>query len=290
MEPYRVFISSIMNRALEDLFAERAAARAAVDQFAPMTTAGAFESEPASVKPLLDFYIDAVKTSDLFVLILGQHLTKPVRDEYDAARDHGKSMLVFCKNMPSRHAEASELLRSLNAKYDDFVNAVELREKVRKSLGMQILGLIRNESGDAIRAGDRIAQLRRYSRDQFAVRILPLVPRCPFNSFRVTKVDSASVAFEKDSNRETITIPIQRVEDVLDVGDSAPPTVLLNGRLQWLSLLQSWRFLPDKPAADDLAGIGLGKNHPQDDATLGSLLASHGYHCGWSSAANLGGD
>ncbi len=40
----------------------------------------------------------------------------------------------------------------------------------------------------------------------------------PFNSFRVTNVSSASVAFEKDSNRETITIPIQRIEDVLDIG------------------------------------------------------------------------
>jgi hypothetical protein len=61
MQPYRIFISSIMNRAIEDLFVEREAARAAVEHFAPITTAWAFESEPASSKPLLDFYIDAVK-------------------------------------------------------------------------------------------------------------------------------------------------------------------------------------------------------------------------------------
>src|SRR6266851_4510710 len=179
MESYRVFISSIMNRAHEDLFAERETARAAVDHFAPITTAWAFESEPASPKPLLDFYIDAVKTSDLFVLILGQHLTKPVRDECDAARDHGKSMLVFCKDEPSRDADVSELLRALNAKYDIFVNAVELGEKIRQSLGKELLSLIRGESGEAIRPGDRIARLRNYARNHIAVQILPLLPRCP---------------------------------------------------------------------------------------------------------------
>jgi hypothetical protein len=39
MEPYRVFISSIMNTTKEDLLAEREAAWAAVEHFAPITTA-----------------------------------------------------------------------------------------------------------------------------------------------------------------------------------------------------------------------------------------------------------
>lgn len=63
MEPYRVFISSIMNRATEDLLAERVAARGAVDHFAPITTPWAFEDEPASSKPLLDFYINGSKAA-----------------------------------------------------------------------------------------------------------------------------------------------------------------------------------------------------------------------------------
>ena len=113
------------------------------------------------------------------------------------------------------------------------------------------------------------------------------MPRYPLNSFRVTNVGMASVLFEKDSNRETITIPIQRIEDVLDMGENTAPDVLLNGWLQWLTLPKSWRFLPDKPSAEDLAGIGFGKAHPQNDAELGSLLASHGYHCGWSSPAGF---
>ena len=64
---------------------------------------------------MLDFYIDAVKTSDLFLFIVGQRLTKPVKDEYDAARDQGKSILVFCKAEPSRDADVSELLRAFKS-------------------------------------------------------------------------------------------------------------------------------------------------------------------------------
>ena len=105
MEPYRVFISSIMNRSVEDLFAEREAARSAVEHYAPITTPWVFEAEPASPKPPPDFYINGVKNSDLFVLIIGQRLTKPVRNEYDTARDHGKPMLVFAR--PSCLAKSS---------------------------------------------------------------------------------------------------------------------------------------------------------------------------------------
>ena|ERR1017187_808637 len=76
MEPHRVFVSSIMSTTSEDLLAERAAARAAIEHFAPITTAWAFEDEPASAKSPLAFYIDAVKSSDLFVLIIARRLTK----------------------------------------------------------------------------------------------------------------------------------------------------------------------------------------------------------------------
>jgi len=62
------------------------------------------------------------------------------------------------------------------------------------------------------------------------------------------------VTFEKDSNDETITIPVQRIEDVLDLGPTVSPTVSLAGRLQWITLGQRWDFLPDKPPADDVMG------------------------------------
>jgi hypothetical protein len=225
MEPYRVFISSIMNCSIEDLLAEREATRAAVEHFAPITVPWAFEAEPASAKPLLDFYIDAAKTSDLFVLIVGQRITKPVKDEYQAALDHGKPMLVFCKAGLTRDTETEDLLHSLNAKYDSFTNAAKLREKVRRSLGLHVLTVIRHEEDQgAIRLGDRIARLRSYARNQRELKIVPTVPIRHHNSFRVRTVDAGTVVFRK-ANYEDVTVPIERIDAVMEAPPHEPATV-----------------------------------------------------------------
>src|SRR5690348_6263489 len=108
MEPLKVFISSVMRRSLEDLSAEREAARAAIEQLDPIACAWAFENEPASTKRLRDSYLDEVKNCDLMVLIVGRYMTPPVRDEFDAARDHNKGILVFAKETSEREPEALE--------------------------------------------------------------------------------------------------------------------------------------------------------------------------------------
>ncbi len=284
MEPYRVFISSIMNRSTEDLHWEREAARHAVTHFAPITMPWAFEAEPASPKPLLDFYIDAVKSCDLFVLIIGQHLTAPVKDEFDTARDHGKPMLLFAKAVSPRDPEADRLLHSANVKYDTFVNAAELQENVRRSLGNHILTLIRGDGDESFRPGDRLAQLRSYIGSCTLVRILPMVPACEHNSFRVKSVESRVVTFEKDSNRQTLTVPAQRIDDLLGAGPNELPTVLLKGRLQWITLPEVWRFIPEQPPSNDPAGLGFGKERPRNNPGVASPLDSR---CIWSKPDNV---
>ena len=258
---------------MEDLLAEREAARAAVEHFAPITTPWAFEAEPASSKQLLTFYLDAVKTSDLFLLIVGQHVTTPVRDEYDTARDHDKPLLVFCKAAMPRDLAAEELLRSVNAKYDSFANPLELREKIRRSLGLHLLSLIHGDGGGALRPGDRLARLRSYARKGIAVRIMPLVPAYQYNSFRVSEVGNDTVTFHKESNRQDLHVPAQRIEDVLEAGPHEPPTVLLNGRLQWLTNSEVWKFFYEKPAPSDGAGIGFGKLSRLNQVDLTQMLA-----------------
>jgi hypothetical protein len=285
MEPYRIFISSIMNRSTEDLLAERAAARTAVEHFAPVTVAWAFEVEPASSKPLLSFYIDAAKTSDLLVLILGQHLTTPVRAECETARDHGKPMLVFCKAVTERAPEAEALLRSLNIKYDSFVNAVELGEKIRKALGIHILQLVRRETEEIEHPGDRTAKLRQFARNRTVVRVSPLIPPLQFDRFSVTEANDGTLRLEKESSDQQVTIPLQRVAEILRTGTIEPPTVMLNGRLQWLTLSQEWQFFPEPP--DHLDGSGLGvprDSSPRDPfvASLDQQLALRGLHLLWS--------
>ncbi|HPT28267.1 MAG TPA: DUF4062 domain-containing protein, partial [Bryobacteraceae bacterium] len=160
MEQYRVFISSIMNRSVEDLIAEREVARRAVENFSPITQAWAFEAEPASSKPLLDFYLDAVKTCDLLVMILGAKITKPVLAEYETAIEYQRPVLAFFKGVSERESGVEELRAKLDAKWDGFENATELYEKIRRALGSEMLRLVRGEEIDANRPGDRLARLR----------------------------------------------------------------------------------------------------------------------------------
>jgi hypothetical protein len=290
MEPYRVFISSVMNRSTEDLLAEREAARSAVDHFAPLTAPWAFEAEPASPKPLLDFYIDAVKTSDVFILIVGQRITKPVKDEYETALDHGKPMLVFRKAGLARSAETEDLLRSLNAKYDSFVNVTELREKIRRSLALHVLSLIRHEEDQGtIRLGDRIARLRAYARNHRELRIVPTVPLRHHNSFTVDTVDAAAVVFKK-ANDEYVTVPTERIEAVMEAPAHEPAAVQLNGRLQWLTIRERWRFLPEKPPSPDPLCLGLGRQvtlQGEYSNQIGARLRQAGYTYRWSNPVNV---
>jgi hypothetical protein len=53
-----------------------------------------------------------------------------------------------------------------------------------------------------------------------------MVPDCQYNSFRVKVVESGVVTFEKDSNRQSFTVPAQRIEDLLAGGPGEPPAVL----------------------------------------------------------------
>jgi Domain of unknown function (DUF4062) len=278
MEPYRVFVSSIMNRDTEDLLAEREAARAAIEHFAPIATAWAFETEPASPKPLLEFYIDAVKTSDLLVLILGQRVTKPVKDEYTAARDHNKPVLAFFKTVPSREPDADAIRTAFHAKYEGFDNAVELKERVRRALGLHLLGIVRGDEGQASRQGDRVARLRKFEREHRELKLSPTIPCDHHNSFRVQSVGDTAVIFRK-GGIEDILVPIERIGEVLDPRPDEPAHVVSAGRLQWLTIDQRWRFFLEKPPSPDPLCAGIGKLVPYQGELvnrIGGLLRRGG--------------
>jgi hypothetical protein len=291
MEAYRVFISSIMNPSIEDLAAERQVARTAVERFAPMTVAWAFEAAPASSKPLLDFYLDAVKTCDAFLLIVGQHVTPPVREEAQVALDYRKPMLVFCKEAVVRAPKTQELLRMLDVKYDPFTNPVELQEKVRVSLGHHLLGLIRGEPVLTDQLGFRLARLRAFARERKTVSIVPTVPGCQYNSFMVEEVNATHVRFQKNGIAN-VDIPAGRIEDVLEAGTHEQPVVHLAGRLQWITARQNWYFRPERPPSPDPLNIGLGRQVPREPAfspqTL-SLLQGNPLQFAWSNPENVSG-
>jgi hypothetical protein len=60
--------------------------------------------------------------------------------------------------------------------------------------------------------------------------------------------------------------------------------LVLNGRLQWITIREVWRFFPERPLPGDTAGLGFGKERPRADPGVPPQIASH---CGWSLPANI---
>jgi hypothetical protein len=287
MDAFRVFISSIMNIEIEVLRPERIAAKTAIDRFAPITATWAFEEEPASAKPLLDFYLGAVKECDVFVLILGARATKPVNDEVRVACDYHKPVLAFCKDVSERTPEAMELLRSLDLKYDRFSSAMDLHDKIRTALGRHILALIRGEDAPTNRLGDRVARLRSFKREKRHVKILPTVPMCRNNSFTVEEVTQTSVRFQL-GGFANVEVPVERIAEVLETGARDLPTIHVSGRLQFVTPMQNWVFFPEPPTNSDLLGFGrlAPRESPLSQDAL-NLMAGNPRLIRWSNRENL---
>ena len=91
-----VFISSV----IVGMEAERQAAQTAV-QAIPVTRPWLFEYSPASSLPLAESYLSKVRGCDIFVLLLSDKVTDPVKAEAQIAQEVGKPRLVILSDRAS---------------------------------------------------------------------------------------------------------------------------------------------------------------------------------------------
>ena len=138
--PLLVFISSIMDKQVEDLSEERDAAVATIDSL-PITRSWAFEYSPASADTADETYLDRVDDCDIFLLILGEELTDPVEKEYARAASLEKRRLVFAKNVEQRSPRAAAWLdeRRQEVKYDRFQGSEDLSDRVRAAVVDEVI-------------------------------------------------------------------------------------------------------------------------------------------------------
>ena len=94
-----------------------------------------------------------------------------------------------------------------------------------------------------------------------------MVPPCEYNSFRVSEVTATTVTFRKGSNGQSVSIPVQRIAEVLEIGSADISTVVLSGRLQWLTIPETWAFFTEKPADDDPFGLRFCEARPERTAS-----------------------
>jgi HEAT repeat protein len=154
--PLAVFVSS----AIGEFLAERSALKAAIERL-PFLTAWVFEKEDAYSEPLVPGYLARVKTSDIVVLLLGEHQSQPVERELVAALEADRPILAFVKR--SAQADADRLLARLNVadrfKYTTF-DASELEGKVTNAIIAELVrrfrGVYTSELSDT-----ELSELRR---------------------------------------------------------------------------------------------------------------------------------
>ena len=140
------------------------------------------------------------------------------------------------------------------------------------------------------RPGDREAQLRAFAGKRRIVRVSPLVPPIQHNQFIVCEATSETVRLEKHGTGHSVAIPKSRVADLLVTGDDEPPTLILEGRLQWITLQEKWRFFPEKPPTDDPYRLGVRRasrlRGTRADA-ISDLLKNGGWEPAWKRTENI---
>ena len=287
-EQAKVFISSILNRSIENLIEERNAVRKTIDSYDCLRP-WAFEHAPASTEELDDSYLRHVDECDIFAVIIGKEATNPVVAEVQRAKQRNKPILVFTKRVVARSPMAQMVLDGMGRKYADFESVVELEQAVRGAVDQTIVLGLRALSSAGTHS--LMGQLREFDASKTHFKVQPLVPTFPGKyTFHVENLDANQNAINVHlhATRESIPIPVSRITEILNYGDT--PVVMLNGRLQWVTTIQRWRFFTE--GIDKADFLGLAKPSAQNDKhanEVANALRRLKFEPGWVHAKDVPG-
>jgi len=128
------FISSRIN---DEMKQARQVVREAIAEL-PLTRAWLFEESPASADELEESYLRWVGKCDLFILLLGEDITDPVRTEWETATQARKPRLVFLKQ-DAQNEEAWAFAKGLDVKWKQYENLDELKREVQAAVGNELI-------------------------------------------------------------------------------------------------------------------------------------------------------
>lgn len=253
MDYAKVFISSVMNPAVEDLRPEREAVRSVVESFS-FLKAWAFEKAPASTDAVDEYYLRNVDESDAVILILGSEATNPVAAELERALRSSKPIIVLRKSVETRKPLAQSLLAQAGRKYVDFCSIEELESAVRAALNQALVDGLRSLSQRG--APSLLGRLRQMAERKAKVHVRPIIPvTCAQDLFQVEEASADTVTLTKLTSNHIVRLPTGRAEEIIHLGDDQPPTLLLDGRLQWITPTLSWLFFEERPDPNSLLGF-----------------------------------
>ncbi len=288
MEQAKVFISSILNTGREDLRQERDVAREVVTSYRFLKP-WAFEKAPASFEDLDESYLRHVDECDLFILIVGIEATNPVTAECLRAKERNKPILLFAKESENRTPLARALLESVGVKYATFRTVEELRQSIADAIDQALVSGLRALQDRSV-SRTVLHQLRELAEKFGLVHVRPIIPSNEAqDKFQVQEVSHEVVTLAKLSGGLPVHIPAGRICEVLHFGNSDVPALLLDGRLQWVTASESWKFFEDKPGPD--SSLGFSKISSNNDPRALEIIESHkkrGFKFYWDHIVNLG--
>lgn len=144
-----VFVSSV----IAGMAAERQAAEAAIRAI-PLSRPWVFEHTPASTLPLTESYLSQVRTCDIFVLLLRDAVSEPVKAEVATALAEKRPILVFLwQDAPG---DVTAYAQSIGVRYATFADAADLGRQVAEAVSDELItGYRRHRLSGSDLAGTR---------------------------------------------------------------------------------------------------------------------------------------
>jgi pyrimidine deaminase RibD-like protein len=134
-------------------------------------------------------------------------------------------------------------------------------------------------------------ELRKFAELKKQVRIEPLTPASEYPLFQVHDADDKRILVQKLSSSQRVAIPASRVTEILWADVNDPPTLMLNGRLQWITIPNEWKFFPELPPSSDDGHLGYARSvgSLQDPYAMnvGVQLQQKSYKAHWFRRENL---
>ena len=129
-----VFISSRIN---DEMKRARQAVRQAIEEL-PLTRPWLFEEAPAAADPLDESYLRWVGKCDIFIMLLGEDVTDPLRVEWETATQARKPRLVFLKK-GAQDDVAWEFATGMDVKWKEYRTLAELKREVQTAVGDELI-------------------------------------------------------------------------------------------------------------------------------------------------------
>jgi hypothetical protein len=132
-------------------------------------------------------------------------------------------------------------------------------------------------------ADPRLAEILELAATKALVLVRPIIPAtCERDKFQVQMADHKSVLLKKMSSTQQVDVPTRRIGDILPATTTNPAVIVLEGRLQWLTLAERWTFFAERPPHD--CHFGFSKPSSIRGAEVSetiSRLTTAGYDPGW---------